>query len=149
MTDERVIKVLEIMKSQMNYFGATARCEGVKEMQEQAVDCALKALSEIQNYRAIGTVEELQNLADDLKVKKSYIKQILWERDIAIQQLEEIGISLGEKMDFVKMAVEKQRAKKPNIGNDNGRQRKCCSACGCFYSPASKYCPKCGQSILQ
>lgn len=65
-----------------------------------------KALSEIQQYRAIGTVEECR------------------------------------------AAVEKQIAKKPNIGNDNGRQRKCCSACGCFYRPASKYCPKCGQSIL-
>lgn len=58
MTDERAIEVLGIMKSQMKEFGMTARFEGLREMQETAVDVALKALSEIKKYRAIGTVEE-------------------------------------------------------------------------------------------
>ena len=66
---------------------------------------AVKALTEIQYYRAIGAVEECRE------------------------------------------ARERQRGKKPVIGNGNGRPRKCCSVCGCFYSPTSKYCPKFGQGI--
>lgn len=58
MTEERAIEVLGIMKSQMKEFGITARLEGLREMQEATVDVAVKALSEIQQYRAIGTVEE-------------------------------------------------------------------------------------------
>ena len=70
-----------------------------------ACEMAIKALEEIQQYRAIGTVEECRE------------------------------------------AMKKQKAKKPNTGNDNGRKRKCCPSCGCFYSPASRYCPKCGQAL--
>lgn len=44
-------------------------------------------------------------------------------------------------------AVKKQIPSKPKIGNDNGRERKCCSSCGCFFLPTSKYCSKCGQRI--
>lgn len=58
MTEERAIEVLGIMKSQMKEFGMTARFEGLREMQETAVDVAVKSLSEIQQYRSIGTVEE-------------------------------------------------------------------------------------------
>ena len=46
-------------------------------------------------------------------------------------------------------AVEKQRAKKPVLRNDNGKLRKSCPVCGCFFSPLSRSCPKCGQAILQ
>lgn len=41
------------------------------------------------------------------------IDQIIAERDIAESQLKEIGVSLGEKMDWVKVALEKQTEKKP------------------------------------
>lgn len=77
-------------------------CEACAEQHEQLADW----LEELQQYRAICTVEECR------------------------------------------AALENRRAKKPSIGNDNGRKRKCCSVCGCFYSPTSKYCPKCGQAIL-
>ena len=36
---------------------------------------------------------------------KEYVEQILWERDTAIAQLDEIGKGLGEKMDDVKTIV--------------------------------------------
>ena len=32
-------------------------------------------------------------------------------------------------------AVEKQKAKKPVLRNDNGKLRKSCPVCGCFFSP--------------
>ena len=46
-------------------------------------------------------------------------------------------------------AVEKQKPKKPVLRNDNGKLRKICPVCGCFFSPLSRSCPKCGQAILQ
>ncbi|MCI8378702.1 MAG: hypothetical protein HFH72_09315 [Lachnospiraceae bacterium] len=61
-----------------------------------------------------------------------------------IQQYRVIGT-----VEECREARRKQQAKKPNIGNDNGRKRKCCSVCGCFYAPTSRYCPKCGQAIKQ
>ena len=35
-------------------------------------------------------------------IPKSYVDQIRWERDIAIEQLNEIGCQFGQKMDEVK-----------------------------------------------
>ena len=72
-----------------------------------ALDMAISALKEIQQYRGIGTVEECRE------------------------------------------AVEKQKPKKPVLRNDNGKLRKSCPVCGCFFSPLSRSCPKCGQAILQ
>lgn len=85
------------------------QCEGCcSEVEENVCTCRdAIILSVLEQYRAIGTIEECRE------------------------------------------AVEKQRGKKPNIGNDNGKKRKCCSVCGCFYSPTSRYCPKCGQAIEQ
>lgn len=73
MTEERAIEVLGIMKSQMKEFGMTARFEGLREMQEATVDVAVKALSEIQQYRAIGTVEECRE-ARERQIAKKYKK---------------------------------------------------------------------------
>lgn len=70
MTEERAIEILGIMKSQMKEFGMTARFEGLREMQEETVDVAVKALSEIQQYRAIGTVEECREARERQKPEK-------------------------------------------------------------------------------
>lgn len=50
-------------------------------------------------------------------------------------------------LDEFKEAKEKQTPKRPGIGNDNGRERKCCPVCGCFYHPTANYCSKCGQAL--
>ena len=70
--------------------------------------------------------------------------------DVAIKALQEIRQyrSIGTP-DECRAAVEKQRAKKPKVENDNGKERKCCSECGCFFNPTSNYCPKCGLRILR
>ena len=39
-------------------------------------------------------------------VPKTYADQIRWERDIAIEQLNEIGCQFGQKMDEVKKKLE-------------------------------------------
>ena len=59
-----------------------------------------------------------------------------------IQQYREIGT-----VEECREAVEKQKAKKPVLRNDNGKLRKSCPVCGCFFSPLSRSCPKCGQAI--
>lgn len=41
-------------------------------------------------------------MADEKVDLEEYAKQLRWERDIAIGQLESIGKSLGERMDDVK-----------------------------------------------
>lgn len=76
------------------------------QMLREALDMAISALKEIQQYREIGTVEECRE------------------------------------------GVEKQKPKKPVLRNDNGKLRKSCPTCGCFFSPLSRSCPKCGQAIL-
>lgn len=81
MTEERVIEVLGIMKSQMKEFGMTARFEGLREMQETAVDVAVKSLSEIQQYRAIGTVEECREARERHREKKPNITTGKTEED--------------------------------------------------------------------
>ena len=59
-----------------------------------------------------------------------------------IQQYREIGT-----VEECREAVDKQKPKKPVLRNDNGKLRKSCPVCGCFFSPLSRSCPKCGQAI--
>lgn len=54
--------------------------------------------------------EELCSLIVDAPavdaLPKSYCEQIRWERDIALEQLGEIGCQLGQKMDDIKKKIE-------------------------------------------
>lgn len=61
-----------------------------------------------------------------------------------IQQYREIGT-----VEECREAREKQIPKNPVLRIDNGKLRKSCPVCGCFFSPLSRSCPKCGQAILQ
>lgn len=127
------------------------------DISDEASKLAIKVIEEIKQYRVIGTVEEFREAINSLKVKEKYIKEILWERDIAIQQLEEIGMSLGEKMDSVKEAMERQMPKTPNIWGDGYDDKSNiiydmynCPNCGKCYEIGYedyKYCPECGQAI--
>mgnify|MGYP001625179824 FL=1 len=54
----------------------------------------------------------------------------------------------GGTVEECREAVEKQKPKKPVLRNDNGKLRKSCPTCGCFFSPLSRSCPKCEQAIL-
>lgn len=74
---ETSIEILKIMKSQIGCFGS----EGVKEMKERAIDDALKALTEIQQYRSIGTVEECREAAERKRAKKPLEYEVHEEYD--------------------------------------------------------------------
>lgn len=115
MTENEAIQQLEFDRAMALFDPATGEVikpEILKALNKEnyltymADEVAIKALKEIQQYRAIGTVEECRE------------------------------------------AVEKQKAKRPVLRNDNGKLRKSCPVCGCFFSPLSRSCPKCGQAIL-
>lgn len=101
MKPEEAIERLEYLESALDGYPPET---GINDV-FAAIDTAIKALEEIQQYKEIGTVEECRK------------------------------------------AVEKQKAKKPVLRNDNGKLRKSCPVCGCFFSPLSRSCPKCGQAI--
>ena len=66
-----------------------------------------------------------------------------YEKDCEeLEQYRKIGT-----VEECREAIEKQKAKKPVLRNDNGKLRKSCPVCGCFFSPLSRSCPKCGQAL--
>ncbi len=145
MTDNEAIKEFEERLS----------IEGYKKYIPEyyaAMETAISALEEIQQYRALGTVEELRELV----AKGKAYGQVAWERNIAISQLEEIGCSLGEKMDEAKEATEKQKVKKPFVQRTYEKTLYKCPCCKKVFVEAyensqkgyiPKYCEMCGQSI--
>ena len=84
-------------------------------------------------------------------VPRSVYEQVCWERDIAIKQLNEIGISLGEKIDDVKRIVHGKWISKLNIDHAAVEERVDCSICGSAFSSMSflcyDYCPNCGSKM--
>ena len=54
-------------------------------------------------YRATGKRKLLDVMEKYLGKKESYISQIRWERDIAVSQLEDYGVQLGEQADCVRV----------------------------------------------
>lgn len=69
---------------------------------------AEKGLIEVsKEYIWACTLVDAAQTADviDRKTHEAVCKQIMWERDVAIEQLKEIGKSFGEKMDDVAKVV--------------------------------------------
>lgn len=71
--------------------------------------------------------------------KEQLIKKLTEERDLAVKQLNSIGLELGDKTDRVKAAVEKQTPKKVVEMNENGD--------GDFYWLAFM-CPTCDNAVI-
>lgn len=109
------------------YYSNLENCK--KEI--QSCEVAIKALEEIQQYRAIGTVNEFKSL------KENWLNKF-----DSLIEYRKIGTP-----EECRAAVEKQDKMPMRKGYDNGRIRKCCGRCGCFVLPASKYCSKCGQKL--
>lgn len=105
----------------------------IPQKRADMIDFAISALKQIQQYREIGSVEQVKNQKENLSVAYRIISDY-----------ESIGTP-----EECREAVEKQKPKKPVLRNDNGKLRKSCPVCGCFFSPLSRSCPKCGQAILQ
>lgn len=108
-------------------------------------DMAIQALEEIQQYRAIGTVDELKRA----KAMENVYGQIKWERDVAISQLEEIGVGLGQKMEELKALKEKSTPKKLTVTTMTKYHHlhAQCPVCECGVSSRWSYCQGCGQKL--
>ena len=94
---------------------------------------------------AIEILEEVKELDDTMY---AYNPTYMNSLDMAIEALKEVQQyrEIGT-VEECRKAVEKRRSKKPVLRNDNGKLRKSCPVCGCFFSPLSRSCPKCGQAI--
>lgn len=85
------------------------------------------------------------------------IEQYKWERDIAVAQLKELGLELGQKIDHVKRLIEKNTEKEAVDKSKNPTKWHVmhCPTCdrvfwnsgqSIHYEP--KYCEKCGQKMM-
>ena len=106
-------------------------------------------------YRAVAYESDIDEMptADviDRKTHEAVCKQIMWERDIAIGQLKEIGKSFGEKMDDVAPVVHGRW--EPQYHTYYNRDGACqiadefrCSECGRTERDEELYC-HCGAKM--
>ena len=112
------------------------------EPEDYAIEEAVKALKEIQNYRKLGTLEELARAKKyiDLAKKHGTIGEMIDE----CAEYEAIGT-----VEECREAVEKQKPKKPhrNYKKFSGLWCKCGWYLGQKQCLDIKYCPNCGQAI--
>lgn len=105
-------------------------------------DTIIKALEELRQYWAIGTLEECRK---SVEICKSMI-----ERNITPENMEEYMkfedecVKRGFTFESLLKARERQMAKKPRI---IGNAMICPSCPRCFKSASPTYCPSCGQWI--
>ena len=99
----------------------------------EALGLAIQALEEVQLYRTIGTLEELQDM------KSNYFEALSdWRQYRKIGTLEEC-----------RTAREKQTPKKPIVNDDLQIACPNCSATliYCLHTSEIDYCDKCGQRL--
>lgn len=78
-------------------------------------------------------------------VSKELYEQIKWERDVALAQLEEYGVSLGEKADVVEVRHGRWESTGALVGLMNFEYFYRCTACGRRGGDTkTNYCPHCG-----
>lgn len=85
------------------------------------------------------------------------LEQVRWERDVAVSQLNELGLSLGQKVDHVKELIDKNTENEAIDKSKNPTDWHImhCPTCdrifwnsGQFMHYEPKYCEKCGQKML-
>ena len=132
MTENEVVKIIR------EYSGLFPQARG----EEEALEMAIKALEELQQYRAIGTLEECQK---SVEICKSMIERNITPENMQeYMKFEDECISEGFTFNSLLEAREKQKARKTING--------CCPNC-CNFLPTKEltgkiYCMYCGQLIL-
>lgn len=132
MTENEAIKIIR------EHSGLFPQARG----EDEALEIAIKALEEVQQYREIGTPEECRK---SVEICKSMI-----ERNITLENMEEYMkfedecVKNGFTFESLLKAREKQMAKKPRI---IGNAMICPSCPRCFKTDNVTCCPSCGQRI--
>lgn len=111
--------------------------EDIREYKKNAVEI----LKKHDQYATTKAVEEaFMSLA--------CLGQYMWERDVAISQLEELGLSLGQKVDHVKEAIDKATPMKlKEVKGMYDITKPVCPRCG--DDLFGEYCSECGQKLTQ
>lgn len=137
MTENEAIKVLEEKYLTMSMCGNIEKCK----RNNQAISGAIDALNEIQQYRVIGTVEQVSDM------KQNYVEALSdW------RQYRKIGT-----VKECQKGVERQKMKKPEIKIHRYSSSMHCPNCKfrmvskidseLIAGSQAKYCHNCGQSI--
>ena len=112
----------------------------------EAVRTAISALKEIQQYREIGTVEEIK----DLLAMVSEAAEDVDESGISVGFIKDL-IQLGEyrKIGTVEECREAREKQTPNKPKDGlyGHGYFACGSCKNPLDGDESYCPQCGQAI--
>lgn len=113
-------------------------CCGIYDME----DLAIEALKEVQEYRKIGTPEELKAASKYLRLVKKHgtVGKTIEE----CAEYEEIGT-----VEECREAMEKQRRKivKNQYGTNYVLKAGYCPVCGCGVTARWDYCQCCGQKL--
>lgn len=124
MTESEAIEILTSVRDDNNWGGSLT----------EVFSMAITALEEVQQYRAIGTVEEVKadkvladKIYDFMKVKENRLKE--YEAIGTVSEFRE----LKEKNEPIKAL--------------GGRYSWDCPRCGTFHSTNGKYCSECGQAV--
>lgn len=111
--------------------------EDIKEYKKNAVEILRKH----DQYATAKAVEEAF-------MALACLGQYMWERDVAISQLEELGLSLGQKVDHVKEAIDKATPMKlKEVKGMYDITKPVCPRCG--DDLFGEYCSECGQKLTQ
>lgn len=116
------------------------------EKHNAVMDMAIQALSEIQQYRAIGTVEEIKAAMKYMQIAKMH--GTVGKAIDACAEYETIGT-----IEELKALKEKAEAKKPILNNPKidefyVKEAKLCPLCHGYINDCSgDYCRDCGQRI--
>ena len=108
--------------------------------------CLVNALEEVQKYRAIGTVSELQDLViginalADSQFSAADMEKLVNDMK-SLYEYRQIGT-----LDECRQAVEKQKAKKPSY-DDYHRAGYRCQTCNNVNPWGYKHCKHCGQKL--
>lgn len=129
----------------MNGFAAFAATYKSYMSKDDVAETVLKQVK-AQGLRLVEEAPTVKAVSFD----SEYIKQILWERDVALQQLSDIGCELGRDMTDIKEKIE---AASGVYGSWIGNGFDCkCSVCG-YHEPEMhvdfsrkyhKFCMNCG-----
>ncbi len=96
--------------------------------------------------------DELEVVREAMSALK-VLEQVRWERDVDISQLEELGLSLGQKVDHVKEVVNKQTPQNIAVESYFYGENYYCPSCNKHIGGSHNdlkdvnFCEKCGQRI--